>query len=69
MVNLQTIMHHSKKYVNANIHNKIVNVDMLEEGYMFTIEDEELTPIEITKLALYYSLNLEENLCNSLENT
>lgn len=62
-------MHRSKKYVNANIKNKIVNVDMLEGGEMFIIEDEELTPLEITKLALYYSLNLEDNLCNYSENT
>jgi hypothetical protein len=62
-------MHRSKKYITANLNKSIVNVDYLEEGQMFIVDDEELTPLEVTKLALYYSLNLEENLCNSLENT
>ena len=61
-------MHHSKKYINANITNSIINVDMLEEGAMYKIGDEELTSIEITKLALYYSLNLESETCNLLDN-
>lgn len=38
----------------------IVQLDVLELGIMHIIEGEELTPLEVSKLALYYSLNLED---------
>ena len=56
-------MRRSKNYVKAGIINNTVNVDILQDGIMHKIEDEELTPIELTKLALYYSLNLENTPC------
>lgn len=62
-------MHRSKKYVKATVDKSIVNVDYLDNGQMFIIGDEEFTPIEITKLALFYSLNLDEQQCiDILEN-
>lgn len=41
----------------------IVQLDVLESGIMHIIEGEELTPLEVSKLALYYSLNLEDESC------
>lgn len=34
-----------------------MQVDVHDEGVMYMIDGEELTPLEVTKLALYYSLN------------
>jgi len=38
----------------------IVELEVLDYGQMHTIDGEELTPIEVSKLALYYSLNLDK---------
>lgn len=35
----------------------IMKVDVMKEGQMFTINGEELTPLEVTQLAYYYALN------------
>lgn len=51
---------------NKNTAN-IVFVDILNGGEMFTIDGEELTPLEVSKLALYYSLNLEDESCKELK--
>lgn len=45
----------------------IVQLDVLESGIMHIIDGEELTPLEVSKLALYYSLNLEDESCKELK--
>jgi hypothetical protein len=48
--------------INIIAKNKgcIVELEVLDIGQMHTINGEELTPLEVSKLALYYSLNLEK---------
>jgi hypothetical protein len=41
--------------------NGKITVKELEGGCMYFIDGEELTPLEVTKLALYFALNCEEN--------
>jgi len=36
-----------------------LNVDIMQEGRMYVIDGEELTPIEVSKLALYFLLATE----------
>ena len=45
----------------------VVQVDVLGAGVMYTVNGEELTPLEISKLALYYSLNMELESCKESE--
>lgn len=47
-------------HILAVTNKGIVQLDILEYGQMYIIEGQELTPIEVSKLALYYSLNLDK---------
>lgn len=45
--------------LNCKEQHGILSVDELQEGEMYTINGEELTPLEVSKLALYFALNWE----------
>ena len=49
--------------MNLQAKNKgcVVQLDILEDPQMYFIDGEELTPLEVSKLALFYSLNLDKD--------
>lgn len=49
--------------MNLQAKNKgcVVQLDILEDAQMYFIDGEELTPLEVSKLALFYSLNLDKD--------
>lgn len=47
-------------HILAVTNKGIIQLDILEYGQMHIIDGQELTPIEVSKLALYYSLNLDK---------
>lgn len=53
--------------LQAKTNGYVVQVDVLDAGVMHTVNGEELTPLEISKLALYYTLNMELELCKESE--
>ena len=53
--------------LQAKSNGCIVQIDILDSGVMHTVNGEELTPLEISKLALYYSLNMELETCKESE--
>lgn len=47
--------------------NGKLSVEEMREGVMYFVDGEELTPLECTKLALFYALNCDKVLENTHE--
>jgi len=46
--------------ISSKEEGETITVDIMQDGMMHFIDGEELTPLEVSKLALYFALNYEQ---------